>query len=237
MGYIVVGKGKAETWSNDASNLEPQDKDLWERARECNLLSKGHEGGAFDIHGNPMDDGWICVVSGDIDESDLDYDDAVIAYCSTGEDDKTTDTSAAVNEVAAQCAQTLIEQGWDGEPESYDLGNFLGDIEALQTKLGKTPSRGQRLALEAAIREGLQAAKVGAESGEEEVDTVLQEQGASAVIATLAPGHLGWDEGAINAHAHKADHVDDAFSDLYYKAYAKAARKRAEEIRAEKEAA
>ena len=29
MGYIVVGKGKAETWSNDASNLEPQDKDLW----------------------------------------------------------------------------------------------------------------------------------------------------------------------------------------------------------------
>lgn len=238
MGYLVVGKGKSESCGANSSNLEPLDKDLWDRAREHGLLSEGHAAGAFDRDGHPMDDGWICVVAS-VDEVDLDRDAAVIAYCTESEDTEPTDSMPVVREVAASCAATLLEQGWQGDGSTYDLGAFPGDIEALADKLGTAPTTGQRLALEAAIREALNGAAKGAEGGVEDVETVLREQGRDVVIATLTPGHLGWDEGAINAAAHRADGVEDDFQDLYYKAYATAARKRAEEIRDEaaKEAA
>jgi hypothetical protein len=73
----------------------------------------------------------------------------------------------------------------------------------------------------------------GSEDGIENVDDVLREQGADAVIATLAAGCLGWDEAAINAGAHKIAGIADDMKDVYYRAYAKAARERAEEIRDE----
>lgn len=71
----------------------------------------------------------------------------------------------------------------------------------------------------------------GSNAGEEDVENVLAEQGREVVIATLAPGHLAWDEGAINAHAHKTDEVPENLKNIYYRAYAIAARARAEEIR------
>lgn len=71
----------------------------------------------------------------------------------------------------------------------------------------------------------------GIDAGTEEANTVLAEQGRDVVIATLAPGHVGWDEGAISAHTHKADKIPESLRDVYYRAYAMGARDRAVEIR------
>jgi hypothetical protein len=68
--------------------------------------------------------------------------------------------------------------------------------------------------------------------GIEDVETVLEEQGRDVVIATLAPGHVAWDEGAINAGAAKLVGIPDEHHEAYYAAYARAARARAEEIEA-----
>lgn len=74
----------------------------------------------------------------------------------------------------------------------------------------------------------------GTEDGTEDVDTVLAEQGRDVVIATLASGHVGWDEGAINAGAHKFRPDGRNWTDeqraAYYEAYAVAGRSRALEI-------
>ena len=74
------------------------------------------------------------------------------------------------------------------------------------------------------------ARDLGVTSGIEDVENVLAEQGIDAVKATLAPGHLGWDEAAINAAAHKADGVPEEHKAAYYEAYAGAARQHAEEL-------
>lgn len=147
---------------------------------------------------------------------------------------------AAITAAATNCAKTLVEQGWDGSG-TYDLGAFPGDAEALADAIGRTPDAAERKAFEQAVRAALltiaQVEAKGAAGGVEDVDTVLREQGREVVIATLAPGHLGWDEAAINAAAHRVDGVPDSLKDVYYRAYARAARERAVEIRDEQEAA
>lgn len=92
------------------------------------------------------------------------------------------------------------------------------------------------------------AADLGAQDGHEAVEECLREQGYETVVATLVPGHDGWDEAAINAHAHASHREATLNSDsaedrrdpfrwtdetkrAYYAAYAAAARARAEEIR------
>lgn len=75
------------------------------------------------------------------------------------------------------------------------------------------------------------AAHEGEVDGREDVESVLNDQGRDVVIATLRPGHLGWDEAAINADAHRTAGVPDEHRATYYRAYASAARKRAEEVR------
>lgn len=80
-----------------------------------------------------------------------------------------------------------------------------------------------------------QAIEAGAQDGIDDVETVLEEQGRDVVIATLKPGHVAWDEGAINAGAAKLSGIPDEHHEAYYEAYAKAARARAEEIAAAQE--
>lgn len=69
--------------------------------------------------------------------------------------------------------------------------------------------------------------------GVEDVNTVLDEQGIDVVIATLAPGHVAWDEAAINAGVAEQQNVPREHRELYYSNYARAARERAEELRNE----
>ncbi len=80
-GYIVIGEGRAERWSVDASAVEPQDADLLARARERGLFDKGQARGICNADGALRGEGWLSIVGDFVDESDLDSDPAVIAYC------------------------------------------------------------------------------------------------------------------------------------------------------------
>lgn len=75
-----------------------------------------------------------------------------------------------------------------------------------------------------------QAIALGAADGQEDVETVLAEQGRDVVIATLKPGHLGWDEGARNAGVAQMQKVPSQHEEAYYEAYAEAGRARAEMV-------
>lgn len=75
-----------------------------------------------------------------------------------------------------------------------------------------------------------EAISKGVVDGVEDVETVLEEQGLDVVVATLKPGHVGWDEGAINAGAAQLSGVPSEHEEAYYEAYAAAARARAEEL-------
>lgn len=75
-----------------------------------------------------------------------------------------------------------------------------------------------------------QAIERGRADGIEDVENVLNEQGRDVVIATLRPGHVEWDEGAVNAGVAQIVGVPDALHEDYYRAYAAAARGRANEI-------
>lgn len=68
-----------------------------------------------------------------------------------------------------------------------------------------------------------QAIRLGRKDGEADVRNVLEEQGIDVVRATLAPGHVGWDEGAINAGAAAIVGVPDDLHADYYAAYRDAA--------------
>lgn len=78
-----------------------------------------------------------------------------------------------------------------------------------------------------------EAINKGKADGITDVETVLEEQGPDVVAATLQPGHVGWDEGAINAGAARLSGVPTEHEEAYYEAYAAAARTRAEEVAAE----
>ena len=75
-----------------------------------------------------------------------------------------------------------------------------------------------------------EARDLGTAGGIEDVENVLAEQGIDVIRATLAPGHLGWDEAAINAAAHTFDGVPEEHRAAYYEAYASAARQHADEL-------
>jgi hypothetical protein len=80
------------------------------------------------------------------------------------------------------------------------------------------------------------ASALGAAGGVDDVDNVLAEQGLDVVRATLARGHLGWDEGARDAGAHRHEGIGRGFVDAYYEAYRDSARVRAEALVAEVDA-
>lgn len=76
-----------------------------------------------------------------------------------------------------------------------------------------------------------EAIELGKRDGIGDVEQVLELQGRDVVIATLRPGHLSWDEDAINAGAHTFAGVPEEYRAAYYEEYARAARERAGEIR------
>lgn len=80
-GFVVIGEGAAGKWSADASAVEPRDADLLALARERGLYETARARGACDALGNLLGEGWLLVVGDHVEESDLDGDPAVIAYC------------------------------------------------------------------------------------------------------------------------------------------------------------
>ena len=70
---------------------------------------------------------------------------------------KTTTTARKIEQTASFCADEHMRQGWTGDGSTYDLGAFHGDAEALQERLGRVPSKSERLDLERQIRAVLTA--------------------------------------------------------------------------------
>jgi len=68
-----------------------------------------------------------------------------------------------------------------------------------------------------------EARQLGEKAGREDVDNVYNEQGIDALRECQQPGHLDWDEGAINAQAHATDGVPEELREAYYAAYSAAA--------------
>ncbi len=60
--------------------------------------------------------------------------------------------------------------------------------------------------------------------------------GLAEVNNVLRPGHLGWDEDAINNATHRFRNVPERLAKTYYKAYEKAAISRAKQIRSMQDA-
>jgi hypothetical protein len=58
---------------------------------------------------------------------------------------------------AMQCAQGHFSQGWSSPGADYDLGVYPGDQEALADRLGREPTKDERLTLERLIRVWLDA--------------------------------------------------------------------------------
>lgn len=129
--------------------------------------------------------------------------------------------------VAAR-AQEASEEG-NLAVEAAERGDWDEAVARLQSacrserEFGDAPTWSGVLTLAEAIVKG-------AEDGIADVDTVLDEQGVDTMIATLAPGHTAWDEGAINAGAAGSRRIPEHLHEVYYRAYAEAARKRAQEI-------
>lgn len=67
-------------------------------------------------------------------------------------------TSETIIKQATESAQALISQGWEGGGAKYDIGTYFGDAEALAEKLGREPTRDERVSLEYQIRVQLDAA-------------------------------------------------------------------------------
>ena len=73
---------------------------------------------------------------------------------STELDPKVTET---IDSTAEACAVTLLEQGWDVDGEEYELDNYSGDLDALQTALRHEPSIEERIEFEQSVRDALNA--------------------------------------------------------------------------------
>ena len=85
-----------------------------------------------------------------------------------------------------------------------------------------------------ALVEALESARaLGAANGREAVEAFVSEDGIEALAATLAPGHLGWDEPAAAAGAARTQGVPDGLHVAYYEAYEAAARELATTLIAE----
>ncbi len=54
-------------------------------------------------------------------------------------------------EQASASVDALIEQGWQGDGRTYDIGTYHGDAEALAERLGRPTTRSERVSLETQI--------------------------------------------------------------------------------------
>jgi hypothetical protein len=78
--HLVIGHGAASYWSTDASPVYSSDIDLLARAKHHRLFDAAQRAGYATCDGELLGDAWLLVV-GTADESDLDADPAVLAYC------------------------------------------------------------------------------------------------------------------------------------------------------------
>lgn len=76
---IVIGHGAARGWALNASAMERDDADLIAAAHAARLFDIAQLSGYATRSGGLLQDAWLVVC--DVDDSDLDYDPAVIAYC------------------------------------------------------------------------------------------------------------------------------------------------------------
>jgi hypothetical protein len=58
---------------------------------------------------------------------------------------------------ATESARELLAQGWTSPGADYDLGVYTGDTEALENRIGREPTKEERLELERLIRAYLSA--------------------------------------------------------------------------------
>jgi hypothetical protein len=63
-------------------------------------------------------------------------------------DTTTTETTALITAIV----NALVEQGWEGSPADYDIGNFAGDLDLLATAIGREPTKEERHALNDDVR-------------------------------------------------------------------------------------
>lgn len=64
-----------------------------------------------------------------------------------------SDVSGHIEEQALESAARQCAQGWTPAAGQYELGAMAGDREALDTRLGRKATRGERFAFEARVRE------------------------------------------------------------------------------------
>lgn len=147
------------------------------------------------------------------------------------------DVAVTIDGVSYEGEVTLVRDHGDewrayGPSADYWIsGALLAQLERLGADRMREALRAIEGAAAAACEGAVGAIAAGERDGVEDVETVLAEQGIDAVIATLEPGHEAWDEGAINACAAEEMGIPKHLQDLYYGAYARAARARAEELR------
>ena len=79
-----------------------------------------------------------------------------------------------------------------------------------------------------------EAVALGRKAGREEAEEVYNTQGADDLRDCMLPGHLRWDEGARNAHAHALDGIGTFHKEAYYAAYNEGADERARELLTDK---
>lgn len=77
---LVIGHGEAGRWADNLSAVLPADADLIALARRRGLYDVAQRAGYATRNGEILDDGWL-IVGNVRDESDLDSDPSVLAYC------------------------------------------------------------------------------------------------------------------------------------------------------------
>lgn len=65
-----------------------------------------------------------------------------------------TNSSAAdeTNEMITAIVNGLTKQGWSGGAADYDVGSFPGDLDLLEEKLGRKPTKEEGFALNDMVR-------------------------------------------------------------------------------------
>jgi hypothetical protein len=148
-----------------------------------------------------------------------------------------------------ECEVTLVPSEYDGTLCTWgQLDHWLsGSGVALASALSPEGCTDLCRAIEAACRD--QAAQEidldvstieakGAAAGAEAVDVVAEEQAQDrspaeirqALLGTIAPGVLEWDESAINGGVARLVDIPPVLEDVYYAAYAAGARARVVEL-------
>ena len=67
----------------------------------------------------------------------------------------TSQTYETIGAQARESAAELLAQGWDPAGDAYDLGTYVGDLQALEERIGRRATPYERSELERMIRDCL----------------------------------------------------------------------------------